>query len=1447
MNRDQMAAIKRGLAANHSAFVENKGQWDRRAQFRAQSAGLDYWLQKDGVTFDYHRPGKHNGKMVRVGQVIKMSFAGADGVSSVSGLGRKAHTAQYMSRNMGSMVTPKAFDEVTSQNVYPGIDFRSYYENSNLRYDFIVRPKADASDIRLKFAGASKLTVQKNDLKIGTQLGTFGHGKLLAYQRINGVKKAVPASFVVRGNSVALDLGPYDHTKSLVIDPVVYGTYYGGDNGWDSVTSVVSDSVGNVFMTGWTQATLFPITTGPYFTSLKGTQNAFVARLQGDAYNIDYSAFFGGSHVDYGQYIAADQFNNIWIAGVTTSEDFPGNTKLHTSANQQNVFVMRWQASPTMVLDPLTYPAVAMFGNDTNVASKINVQGFAIVPDPNPSPGDPVNLIFDGKSTKPVPEVPLTLPAPSVYSWNNNNQGYLISYTCTGTTTQTFANVVGATQYIGDGLPVDIGGIAVDVHGNIYVAGDVGDGVHNYDTSSGDQSINGAATFVTTSGVFTGGQLLQKDDLFVRKYTPAGVLSYSCVIGGSGNEKIGGTDYDPTQLGNVGSTGYVSGNAIAIDSLGDAYVTGTCTSFDYPRTRGAFGEVFDAFQNVVVTKIAPDASQIIYSTNLKVVGLGEGNCGSSVQPAGIALDQSGKAYITGNIDPWSLQWPNPATLPTDPTGYVAGSIQTGSTTTDVPISTTYTYPAPGDLPTSEDWLNVLDPTGTTLVYGTYLGGKLDDKVFGPYVDAFGDVWVFGWTDAYRAFIDPASGTTLVQDYGALPAGLVTAKAFKHTGDAGLGLTQPTHNSWGYLGATSPLTDPGNVWPSYITFLDETRDGWLAKLSIGQPIVSQVNLAPTTVPGGLGATSTCGIVLSSAAPVQGANITVELLTSNLQSSAAASFSSTSQVSTTTVTIAGGTTAAPALTIYSNAVTAPTQVLVRAYYQGNFLIAPLNVVPWLTSLSVTPNGVVGGNTITGTIVLAAVAPAGGVTVQIQTSILTALAPPATVSIAAGQQTAQFAIPTLGQDTKVFPVLTATLLGYGIAQAVEVDPASIQSVVLTPQRVSGLTSISGVITLNGLPGPNFPTTSINIYTYPLTGPPTLAPGYTVAPASIAGSGWSAGGQANFTIQTPYEPVQITRDCEVTRPAALGYVAQTSDSTFIVDSTALTSFYLSTYSANPGDTVNGTVTLASPADSNGAVVTVTASSNVVSFSSSGPQQTLQVVIPSGSTGASFPIYVGSSVVTQQTSVTFTATRGPVQLNAAGGPLIVNQSTMQLSLAPISILGGTTSIGTVTISNPAPAPGGLPVTVTFNPTGFATLAAPVVIPAGATSTTFTINTVAVTANESVAVTASAGNLSSTQTLTVSAPTLQSITFTPSTVIGTRTTVCKLTLDGPAAVGGTVVTLSSSNSLAATLPKTITIPAGMKVYAFTIMTRRVSRPLSTTVTATSGTVQASGIFTVVRY
>jgi hypothetical protein len=424
---------------------------------------------------------------------------------------------------------------------------------------------------------------------------------------------------------------------------------------------------------------------------------------------------------------------------------------------------------------------------------------------------------------------------------------------------------------------------------------------------------------------------------------------------------------------------------------------------------------------------------------------------------------------------------------------------------------------------------------------------------------------------------------------------------------------------------------------------------------------------------------------------------------------------------------------------------------------------------------------------------------------------------------------------------------LLGVSIGQSVELDAARINSLTVVPNRVSALQTITGTLQLNGLPGPNFPTITVFVQ--------GGHAGYSVMPSSLTFSG--ANNSATFTIQTGYETATVLRTVEADQPVVGGtdYVAKSLTATFTVDSNALSAFTLTGLtagSANPGSTIDGVLTIATPADQGGVNINITDNSGgLISYIT--PQN-----IPVGNTTTTFPITVGAHFVGAATSVTITATRGSVSIPQT---FTINPSTISLSLSGGSVLGGNSVTATATISNPAGA-GGVPVTVTFNPTGYCTaVPSTPVIPAGQTSVTFTINTIPVLLDQTITITITAGTVTTTQTLTIQSPHVSSITFTPASVMMRRTTLCRVTLTAPAVNdgvhGGELITLSLSGSTATKLitnwanwpsPMSIVIPAGKTNFSFTMLAGIVSRPLSVTVTATDpGGNSTSATLTVVRF
>jgi Beta-propeller repeat len=666
--------IQASFAALPLAFERNQGQTDAQVKYMARGNGYTLFLTANDAVFSLHsQSAKSEPSAVRrapelrakshqrhaqkdSAAVVRMQLVGGNSLAKVAASAQLPGTTNYfLGNDPGKWHRDVArYARVSYQDVYPGVNLAFHGAQRQLEFDFVVAPGANPEPIGFRFTGAQGMkTDDSGNLVISSAAGDVLLRKPVAYQERSGARQAVDARFVLKSNNhVSFELGNYDRRRELVIDPSVtyaYSTYLGGaleDDGY----GIAVDGSGNAHVTGQTASIDFPVHLGVPPNTNAGSFDVFVTEIAANG-SLVYSTYVGGSGDDSGNAIAVDASGNTFVAGGTTSTDFPataGAFQIALAAGATgNAFVFELSASGAT----LTY-CTYLGGNRDDVA-------FGIALDSAVPPN--VYAVGSTSSTNFPAKNPLQSSVGGGFVTKLNSSGSALLY---------------STYLGGSGDSVNAVAVAPASPNNAYVTG-----------------ATTSASFHTTPGAFqtTYGGI---SDAFVTVINPAGsAYVYSTFLGGSG---------------------FDAGDGIAVDSSGNAYVTGeTQSSTDFHTTTGALQATFgggtsDAF----VTKLSPSgtgASDLVYSTFLggELADFG----------ASIAVDGSNNAYVTG---------------------------QTNSTKFPTVIPTQSALGGGNDAFVSE-----INPAGSQLVFSTYLGGSADEDDGGKSgaiaVDGAANIYVTGNT------------------------------------------------------------------------------------------------------------------------------------------------------------------------------------------------------------------------------------------------------------------------------------------------------------------------------------------------------------------------------------------------------------------------------------------------------------------------------------------------------------------------------------------------------------------------------------------------------------------------------------------------------------------------------------------------------------------------------
>ncbi len=335
-----------------ASFELNAGQADARVKFLSRGSRHTLLLGADGALLALRTGSEERGGAVAVPrrrvrgetasdarghapslQLLRMKFVGANPRAAVEGEQELKGKVNYFVGRDPAKWRPNVptYARVRYRELYRGVDLvyhGGHGARGQLEYDFVLAPGADASTIRVRFEGAERLGVDEDGgLLLRTKTGTLRQSRPVVYQETNGARREVAGRYVLLSkNEVGFRVGAYDRSAPLVIDPVlVYSTYFlAGER-------MAVDAAGNVYVVGTVNFVPIRLTTpGAFQTTLRGTSDAFVAKLDASGDELVYVTYLGGAGgseegggSDSGSGIAVDAAGNAYVTGQTFSTDFP--------------------------------------------------------------------------------------------------------------------------------------------------------------------------------------------------------------------------------------------------------------------------------------------------------------------------------------------------------------------------------------------------------------------------------------------------------------------------------------------------------------------------------------------------------------------------------------------------------------------------------------------------------------------------------------------------------------------------------------------------------------------------------------------------------------------------------------------------------------------------------------------------------------------------------------------------------------------------------------------------------------------------------------------------------------------------------------------------------------------------------------------------------------------
>jgi hypothetical protein len=658
-------------------FEQNQGQAPDETQYLAHGPSYAIALSAQGAALAFA------GQTSPTPSIVRLRVEGANRAARPAAEAPlPGHVNYFIGNDPSKWRTDVAtFGKVRYPGVYPGIDLVYYGTQGRLEYDFDIAPGANPRDIRVNFAGAGRLRLDRaGNLHVATRGHDVVFDRPVAYQRDD--QRRVAARYRVHGRSIGFEVGAHDPHQMLVIDPVLdYFSYLGG-SGYDiagvatptgspfntSGQTAALDSAGDLYVTGYTESTNFPVQaayeTAPAKVQGGTPPSAFITKFAPDGKSVIFSTYLGGTvGSDQAASIAVDSGGNAVVVGTTGSYDFPVTAGAYQTVCNPSYTVGSTVAMPNCpggngiaaFISKLS-PSGALLHSTFLSGSNTGTNAYAVAVDGAGRvyvAGETMPGATVPDSTSANPQIPFPTTAGAVLStppYSLGAAGYqnvlsaqqdaFLSVFDPTLTSLLYSTLFGEPQVSNAGLGFEgasftVGqAVTVDAAGNFYLAGTSEDA--SLQTTAGAYEAS-----ASSCGTVTNNKLL--NCTFVAKFSPIGSNPPTLIYGTYLGHTLGGSYGD-----------LMSG--IAADAAGNLYIAGWTNQATFPTTAGAYqttcnqygvnGNTDGECASAYIAKLNPSGTALVAGSYFGGTGLpGVTDNVTAVGP--IAVDAAGNVYISG--------------------------------------------------------------------------------------------------------------------------------------------------------------------------------------------------------------------------------------------------------------------------------------------------------------------------------------------------------------------------------------------------------------------------------------------------------------------------------------------------------------------------------------------------------------------------------------------------------------------------------------------------------------------------------------------------------------------------------------------------------------------------------------------------------------------------------